>query len=172
MRLGPTMILLVLLGAACQKPVGSGKKAPNEPKRRSQPTLQTSSKTSGSEVTLAPRLRVNNESIGAAEFWRGEWEELATKRTTLSPEGYQRWIEERAVTLIHDRIAEMLLYQRAILRNPVKEKDPIDRFVDEQIRKIVTADHDGVQRRYEKRLETKGQTLEEIRTQLRRHLVI
>jgi parvulin-like peptidyl-prolyl isomerase len=48
----------------------------------------------------------------------------------------------------------------------------IEEYTDSEIRKTVTADYGGVQRRYEKILEKQGRSLDAVREQLRRQIVI
>jgi parvulin-like peptidyl-prolyl isomerase len=117
-------------------------------------------------------LVVNGERITAAQLWHGAIEEVEQKARTLSAPAYQAYVEQRAATLITDKIAEMLLHQVAVARNGTENSQALDRFVDEQIRKIVTADFGGTQRRYEKHLQAQGRTLDDVRNAIRREIVI
>lgn len=118
------------------------------------------------------RLTVNGETINVADFWNGERAELAKQTASSSPESYGGYVAQRAATLIRDRIAEMLLYQRAKLRLTADVETRIDAYVDGEIRKIVTTSYEGREARYEKQLQTEGQTLAEARERLRRELII
>jgi parvulin-like peptidyl-prolyl isomerase len=78
----------------------------------------------------------------------------------------------RSAQLITDKVSESLLYQQAAGRLPEAAQGSVDTMVDSQIRKIVTADHQGVQRRYEKHIEEQGLTLEDVRQKIRREIII
>lgn len=117
-------------------------------------------------------MKVQSETVEAAELWFGHREELARKAESLPPEEYRDYVAEWGAQLITDKIAEMLLYQRASLRQTEEVGKKIDAYVDGEIRKIVTEDYGGLQRRYEKYLESQGSSLQEARTQLRRQFVI
>jgi len=125
-----------------------------------------------SDNSPVQRMTVQAETVQAADLWLGHREELAKKADSLSPDEYRNYVAERAAQLITDRIAEMLLYQKASLRQAEEVGKKIDTYVDGEIRKIVTEDHGGLQRRYEKYLESQGSSLEQARTQLRRQFVI
>lgn len=126
-----------------------------------------------SDNSPVQRMTVQAETVEAKDLWLGHREELAKKADSLAaPDEYRIFVAERAAQLITDKIAEMLLYQRASLRQAEEVGKKIDAYVDGEIRKIVTEDHGGLQRRYEKYLESQGSTLEQARTQLRRQFVI
>jgi parvulin-like peptidyl-prolyl isomerase len=125
-----------------------------------------------SDNSPVQRMTVQAETVEAADLWLGHREELAKKADSLATDDYRSYVAERAAQLITDKIAEMLLYQRASLRQAEEVGKKIDAYVDGEIRKIVTEDHDGLQRRYEKYLESQGSSLEQARTQLRRQFVI
>jgi len=118
------------------------------------------------------RMTVQAETVEAADLWVGRRDELAKKADSLAPEEFRNYVAERAAQLITDKIAEMLLYQRASLRQTEEVGKRIEAYVDGEIRKIVTEDHGGLQRKYEKYLELQGDTLEQARTRLRRQFVI
>ncbi len=137
--------------------------------RATEPSHNLDSQTSDSAVAT---LRVNNETVKASELWRNLHDELADRAQTLPPEQYQQYLLQRAAQLITDKIAEMLLYQRASLRVTDDMNDRIDKYVDAELRKIVATQYDGVERRYVRDLESKGQTLDEVRGKLRREIII
>ncbi len=118
------------------------------------------------------RLVINDETIEAAEIWRGLQGELAQKAQTLSPAAYRNYLQRRAVELIRERITETLLYQKASLRIPPQVNEQIEQHVGGEIRKIVTTAYGGVQRRYEKHLQTRGQTVDRQRAKLQRRFII
>ncbi len=115
---------------------------------------------------------MQTETIDAADLWRGRRDELREKQETLSPEAFRNFVAQRGAELITDKIAEMLLYQKASLRQDEAMGKRIDAYVDSEIRKIVTAHHDGMQRRYEKYLESQGMTLEQAKAELRRQFIV
>lgn len=160
----------------CMVPVGSpaartASNAPslaNKDRDRAAPN-NVNERAAGASVK---RLRVNAETVEANELWWDLRDELAGKAEALSPEQYRQYVAERAAQLIVDKIAEMLLYQRASLRVAEDMTDRIDKYVDAELRKIVATRYDGVQRRYERDLESKGQTLDEIRQRFRREIIV
>jgi len=126
---------------------------------------------SGGEAPV-PRLTVQGEIIDAEELWLGKRAELETKSDELSPDQFERYVAEQAAVLVTDKLAEMLLYQKATLRLAPEMERRVDQYVDAEIRKIVTADYDGVQRRYEKGLESEGQTIDDVRRRIRRAAIV
>jgi len=120
----------------------------------------------------ASRLTVGGEKVEAADLWSEHREELESKHKELSPQQFRVFVADRSAQLITDKIAETLLYQRAKLRMPEGMNKKIDEYTDSDIRKTVTADYGGVQRRYEKALEKQGRSLDAVREQLRRQIII
>jgi len=118
------------------------------------------------------RMTVQGEQVEAADLWLEHHDELETKYKELSQQQFRVFVAERSAQLITDKIAEVLLYQRAKLRMPDGMDKKIEEYADGEIRKAVTADYGGVQRRYEKKLEKQGRSLEAVREQLRRQIVI
>ena len=125
-----------------------------------------------SPMSPVNRLTVNGDSVEAAELWGNLRDELSSKAETLSSGQYQDYIERQAAQLITDKIAEMLLHQRASLRVTEEMSTRIDKHVDREIRRIVTTGYGGMQRRYEKYLDSKGLTLDGVRERLRREIII
>ncbi len=117
-------------------------------------------------------LTVNAEAIEASAMWNGFHGELATQAKNLTADEYRAFVEQRAAKLITDRIPEMLLHGEASSRLSANMNAGIDKYVDEEIRRIVTTQYDGVQRKCEKDLESKGSSLEDLRNKLRREIVI
>ncbi|UCE61038.1 MAG: peptidylprolyl isomerase [Phycisphaerales bacterium] len=81
-------------------------------------------------------------------------------------------MKQQSPRWIHDKITEMLLYQKASLQYTEEVQANIDKFVDAEVRKIVTTEHEGIERRYDKHLESLGLTIDDIRQQLRREVII
>lgn len=123
-------------------------------------------------TTPVPRMTVQSETVTAEELWKGRASELQDKEKSLRPEEFHDYLMQRALQLINDRVMEMLLYQKAALRLESTDDKKIDAIVDSEIRKIVTSEHNGVQRRYEKELQAQGRTLDDVRKELRRQFVI
>jgi len=139
------------------------------PGARTVTTASAQHSVSSSPIT---RLTVNGETVEAADLWIGLHDLVSNKAATLSPADFRDYLGQTAEQLITDKIAEMLLHQHASLRHDPETDKGIDRFVDSEIRKIVTDDHGGIQRRYEKHLESQGQTLDGVRIRIRRSVMI
>ncbi len=166
----PAVVMFLLAG--CNSPVGNSS-------NKSRSTAQTPSASRTATISESPnddspvtRMRVQGETVEAVDLWNEIREELDAKSRTLSPAQFRTYVQDRAVQLITDKIAEVLLYQRAKLRMPEGMDKKVEEFADGEIRKVVTADYDGVQRRYERKLEQQGRTLEAVRDQLKRQIVI
>lgn len=172
MRYFPGRVVVTIVGLAaisgCFGPIPSGSNTSNTTKTTSKGPINDDP----SDNSPVQRMTVQAETVEAPDLWSGHREELAKRADALSPDEYRAYVAERAAQLISDKIAEMLLYQRASLRQAEEVGKKIDAYVDGEIRKIVTEDHGGLQRRYEKYLESQGSSLEQARTQLRRQFVI
>lgn len=127
---------------------------------------------SGAGGTSLDRVKVGTEMLRADEIWTGLNKELNEQARVLPDAEFRRFLDQRTAQLIADKVAEMLLYQKASARLGQNSEKGIDRFVDAEIRKTVTEDYGGVQRRYEKELESRGTTFEKIREKLRREIII
>jgi len=161
--------------SGCFQPIGGPRKKPTasaaHSKRRAQ--AESSAAVADSAKSFAvERMTVQTETVEAGEVWRGHRDEIDEKARIVSNEDLRQFVAQRSAELITDKIAEMLLYQKAALRQTAEMETRIDAYVDGEIRKIVTAKHEGLQRRYEKYLNSQGTTLEETRTTLRRQFVI
>lgn len=115
---------------------------------------------------------VNGESVKAVELCRERRSDLQSRAKSLPLSEYQGYVQRQSVQWITDKITDMLLYARASLHYPPEVQANIDKYVDGEIRKIVTAGHDGIQRRYEKYLASQGGTIEDVRAELRRQVII
>ncbi len=179
------MVMALVVGAAvggCLGPIPSGSpKSKTTAAASRTPALSREGKAAAktapvnddpSDNSPVPRMTVQSETVEAKDLWLGHREELAKKAESLSAEEYRRFVAERAAQLITDKIAEMLIYQRASLRQAEDVGKKIDAYVDGEIRKTVTEQYGGLQRRYEKYLESQGSSLEQARTQLRRQFMI
>lgn len=171
-----------IAGLAVVTALIAGCKSASTPKNRPDTALRTNTipidverptlDPSTGAVVPVDRLVVNHEVVHAAELWDEAREEAIEKRKLLSPSEYESWLNQRAAQLIKDRVAEMLLYQAAAARlDPAVQKN-VDRYVDQEIRKIVTDRHGGVQGNYERELARRGRTLDDERKRLRREVII
>ena len=166
-------VLLSACYAGCIMPIRSNPdSAPSSsPPKQTRADAPSAAADTSDGVTVE-RLMVNGHTIEAPELWQGLEEKLSAQSRALTPEAYAVHVQQRAAQLITDRIAETLLYQHAVLHLPPEVRDNVDKYVDAEIRKIVSADYDGIQSRYEKVLESRGQTFEEVRQELRREITI
>lgn len=118
------------------------------------------------------RMRVNNETVDATELWVDAADDIKARGANLPADEYQRFVEREAAQLITDKIAEMLLYQTSSLRLEEGERKQLDTIADQELRRIVSERHAGVQGEFERHLAARGQTLDEVRDHLRRRLTI
>ena len=174
-RVGAAMLVGIVLWG-CAAPVSSTKKSSAHQTRTGPRISGSSTNASVSETTdgASPisQMTVQGEKVEAADLWLEHRDELDTKYKELSSNQFRMYVAERSAQLITDKIAEVLLYQRAKLRMPDGLDKKIEDYADGEIRKTVTADFNGVQRRYEKKLENQGRTLDAVREQLRRQIII
>lgn len=133
---------------------------------------QTTPKKKVSTAPPSARLSVQGETVEASEIWLPHMDDLEQHAKTSSPGELQNYIIQESAQLITDKIAEMLLFQKAKLRLSEPMEKKIDDYVDAELRKRVTAKHGGVQRRMERDLERQGWSLDGYRTHLRRSIVI
>lgn len=155
------------IGGPSRKPIGSSPSAKKKTNAESSTIVADSAKAFAVE-----KMTVQNETVEATELWRGHRDELTDKAKTLSGEELQAFVAKRSAELITDKIAEMLIYQKASLRQTPEVEKRVDAYIDGEIRKIVTAKYDGLQRRYEKYLESQGTNLDQVRNRYRREFVI
>jgi len=118
------------------------------------------------------RLIVNNESFSPSDLWIGHKDKIDQVTRGQIQRDHQNHINQLAAQLIMEKINESLLYQQASLKMPSKSLTQIDRYIEENIRKKITAEHNGVERRYVKWLESRGITLEWQQQKYRRELMV
>jgi len=172
-RAGHRTLCLVnfLLGVLC----GCAGSIQSNPKRVETSSIRSRASvvprdTDGLEVVA--RLTVNDSVVEADELWQEMHEELKLKAVALAPSAYTAYIQQTAARLITDRIAELLLYQRASLQLPPEAEKRIQQHVTSAIRRIVATEHNGVERLFEKHLLSQGLSLEAKRKSLRREIII
>jgi len=117
-------------------------------------------------------LSVEDEVLSPDDIWQDQVAELQRRKQGVPPAEFQRWVIQQSAAMITDRIAESLLYQKANSKLGDNAGPAVQAYVDGEIRKIVTEEFDGVQRKYEKSLEAQGRTLADVRKQLRRQAII
>lgn len=170
LRASTSVVLLTLSACAYDRPL-----AQNEATARaatSSPGAATSRPDSAPGVAVDQELRVGPDRIGADSLWHKIEPELRQQSGLLTADGYRAFLDRRAAELITDEISEILLYQRASLRVADPVKDRVESLVDADVRRIISTQHDGIERRYVKHLESRGQTLDEVRSRIRREYVI
>lgn len=118
------------------------------------------------------QMRVNGETFGADVMWKEIADEILLQRENQPPPAFGNWLQQRAAQWIADKISESLLYQQAALRLPEGAQKNIDAVVDSQLRKTITEQWDGVQRRYERQLLDQGRSLADVRERLRREIMV
>ena len=166
------MSVVCILTSGCMVPVRSDPDYVSKEKRKQATKRASLSPIGSADNSSADRLTVNGDTVTARELWLDLRDELSTNAATLSPPALQTYLERRAAQLITDKIAEMLLYGQASLRLSESLTANIEKYVDAEIRKIVSTEHDGIQRRYERRLESQGQTIDSVRERLHREIII
>ncbi|MBI4717483.1 MAG: peptidyl-prolyl cis-trans isomerase [Planctomycetes bacterium] len=169
---------LLVLVQGCTVPLESRGSPSARAARAGGRSGSAASTTRASPAPAAPsdptivRLTVNSESVTPDQMWRELYDELERAARDATPAERQELVARRAAQWITDKIAEMVLYQKASLRLSSDVDANIGKFVDVELRKIITRDFDGIQRRYEKHLARRGLTLEDIRARLRREIII
>lgn len=118
------------------------------------------------------QMRINGETFPADQMWREIGDEILRQRESLPPDAFREWLNRRAVQWMADKITESLIYQQAVLRLPDGAQKNVDPLVDAQLRKIITEQWNGVQRRYEKQLLDQQRSLDDVREKLRREILV
>lgn len=162
------LILMATLAlAGCQGALSPGKNAASRSTASSRPVSQKPGSPSSETI-----LRINGQPLDPADITKDLHEELATRQRELPSDQYRAFVDQRAAQWLTDRITESLLYQKASLRLGEGMEKNIDRYVDAEIRRVVTREHGGVQHRFEKHLEAQGQSLDYYRDRVRHEAVI
>jgi len=118
------------------------------------------------------RLVINGETTYADQILRNPYDDLLEKSRTLPPDQYSQYRLRVAASAVRDKIAEVLLHQKSSARLSSEEQTAIGKMADDEIRRMVNTRYGGVQRRFEKELETKGQTLDDVWTSISRQIVV
>ena len=125
------------------------------------------------ELTPVDQLVINGEKVKAEAILADVRSDLEQRSRSMPPRAYQEYVIQLAVQRIRDRLSATLLHQHAQLRLSDSERQQIDQMAAAELRRIISAEHGGVQRRFEKEyLEPRGQTMEDVQDQLRREFVV
>lgn len=166
------LFVSVLLGG-CYVPIGSdAKKTSVSPGRARTASSAVQPRSGDASASQAHRLTVRDEVIEAGDLWREHRKDLLAQVKSVPPNEYRNLVANRAFRWINDKMASVLLFQKASLRMSPETMNRIDQYVDSDIRRVVTTEFDGVQRRYERHLESEGTTLEEERVRRRRQIIV
>lgn len=160
---GAVLVAVLFSGCAANAPAAPGSGSKSSAASRKKTDVPSSS---------AVRLNVQGEIVEPDEIWLPNIEMLEEKKKELSSREFEEFVMRQSADLISDKIAEMLLYQRARLRLTTPMEKKIDEYVDAEIRRRVTARYDGIQRRMERELEQQGWSLEGYRESVRRSVII
>jgi hypothetical protein len=173
---GIRAILATLLAASllapfgCMRTIGSDQSSANSSMFGG--SRQTAAGTASSRPASPDAIRIGTEQLNPEDIWYFDRADLIEKAAELPPRDLRQYVEQRAAALIRDKITEMLLYQRATAKANPRIESALDQLVDAEIRKTVTEDFGGIQRRYEIHLESKGISLDRLRDKIRRDLTI
>ena len=164
----------VILGwvTACYMPIGPDSGQGTTSARPRAATPRAEERTEAANARDAHRLIVRGHAIEAAEMGRQLRDELAARKQSLPPDEYRAYVQRLAARWITEKLTDVLVYHQAELRISEEMAGRIDAYVDEEIRKVVTAEYGGVQRRYERDLQSRGRTLEDEREKIRREAII
>jgi hypothetical protein len=117
-------------------------------------------------------MTINGEVIPAEDILDPIRPDLRKRAERMPPDAYREHVAKQAAVLIMRKITDTLLYQEADKRMSESEREYLETLVDGEVRKIVTSEFGGSQRRYEKYLEERGQTLGDVYEDIRRQLTI
>ncbi|MCH9002062.1 MAG: peptidyl-prolyl cis-trans isomerase [Planctomycetes bacterium] len=166
------LFVFVWLGG-CYVPIGSGaKQASVTPGRSSSASSSARTKSVDASTSNEHRLTIRGEVIRAGDFWRAHQKELLAQAKAVPGDEFRNLVANRAFRWMNDKMASALLFHKASLRISPDAEKRIDQYVDSDIRRVVTTEYDGVQRRYERHLESEGTTLEEERGRRRREIIV
>lgn len=165
-------IVLLWLGG-CYVPIGSTSKPASEPQDRAASARRAApNRTEETSASSDERLVIRGEVIHTEDLWRENREDLLMQAKAVPADEFQELVAERAFHWINDKISGALLFYSASLLVSAEVEQRIDQYVDSDIRRTVTTEFDGVQRRYERHLQGQGLTLEGERTKRRREIIV
>ncbi len=159
---------LLVLPAGCFKTIGSIRSAPATTATTAQPRPVIDD----DGVGAVDHMIINGETIAAEDILIAEREDLQKRVQTMPADAYRRHVTERALHLVRRKIGEVLLHQVASAGLTKQELDYLGKLVDSEVRRIITTDWGGVERRFAKHLEARGGSIDEVRSAIQRELVI
>jgi parvulin-like peptidyl-prolyl isomerase len=163
---------LLTFASGCFMSIGPGGSSPSAQAKAKKIQENRAKRQSSDENESGVMLVVNGASASPEELWATSREELAEKVAVATPQELATFIQRKTRQLVADKVAELLLFQEAKLRQPKGMVENIESYVDADIRRVVTTRHGGIQRRFEKHLATLGRTLEDERDRLRRQTTV
>lgn len=126
----------------------------------------------GPDAVRPDVLLVNDQAITAAEVLYPLWDELVRLQATQTAAGFR----ERARQLIRQetqrQIGALLIYREAIALLPGEQRKVIEAAVEKDVDGLVRTRFGGSKARLEGHLVERGLTLEQLRAQLERNLVV
>ena len=134
--------------------------------------LRRATQDANNAAPTAQQLVIRDDVIRAEDFWNESRSDLLAKAREMRSDEFQKLVVEQSFRWINDKIADSLLFHRASLRIDDGMGKRIDRFVDSDMRRVVTTEFDGVQRKFERYLLAKGSSLEDERDRRKRQVII
>ncbi|UCF34818.1 MAG: peptidylprolyl isomerase [Phycisphaerales bacterium] len=170
---GLTCTAMLLLLAGCARPVSpyttQARKVAERRKAQQSAKPDPQVDMPGGAVS---EMTINGEVIRAEDILDPIRPDLRKRAEGMPPDAYREHVARQAAVLIMRKITDTLLYQEAEKRMLESERKYLETLVDGEVRKIVTTQFGGSQRRYEKYLEERGQILGDVYEETRRQLTI
>lgn len=120
----------------------------------------------------AHMLMVNGEAITIEDILDPIMSELQEMARTLPPREYAQLVQRLVASQIWQQVNERLVYREAIAQLDDRMLEVLDREVDRFIRQRVTEEFGGLQSRFERHLADLGRTMDDVREQSKRHLLV
>ena len=120
----------------------------------------------------AHMLMVNGDPITIEDILDPIMADLERSQAAMSPQEYARLVRRVVPAQIWQQINERLVYQEAVNELDERMLELLDAEVDRFIRRRVTAEFGGRQSRFEKHLAELGRSIEDVREQAKRHLLV
>lgn len=170
-------LAVCLTGAACAAAASScsrsvGAKQARANRASNAARVSSAADANGGGGGAGAVLRVGSESITAAELVPLVRAEIARSTGVSGIQPPIGVVAQAAGNVLRDRVGEMLLYQEAAAGVTKQAEKGLSAYVDARIREVVSLEHGGVQRRYERYLAENGSSIDEERERIRRRLII
>ena len=117
-------------------------------------------------------LLVNGDTITVEDILDPIKSDLERKAATLSPEDYLREVRRAVAMQIWSQVNERLVYREAAKQLDERMGQVLDAEADRYLRARVNAEFGGRQSRFEKYLAGLGRTLDQVREQAKRRLLV